>query len=124
MGVLKVADLRTEAELKYTDLPFESSAGVVVRLRNLLRLDDDARRSAQVLLKSLDAVGADEGDGAAAFDQLDHQANVLRDLFLLVADDTGEMKREVEHWDLAMRLYVMERWMESSQAGEASSSAS
>lgn len=122
MGVLKVADLRTEAELKYSDLQFESSSGVVVSLRNLLRLDDTARRNAQVLLKSLDEKPAD--DASASFDQLAHQENTLRDLFLLVADNADEMKREVEHWDLAMRLVVMERWMESTQAGEASSSAS
>ncbi|WP_411140246.1 phage tail assembly protein [Streptomyces sp. x-80] len=125
MGVLKVADLRTEAELKYADLQLETAGGAVVSLRNLLRLDDSARRSAQVLIEALDKKpeAGTEGEGAA-FDQLVRQEATLRDLFLLVADNRDEMRREVEGWDLAMRLLVMERWMEGTQAGEASSSAS
>lgn len=123
MGVLKVADLRTEAELKYADLPLETTGGVVVSLRNLLRLEDSARRSAQVLIEALDKKPAAEASEGAVFDQLANQEATLRDLFLLVADNPGEMRREVEQWDLAMRLLVMERWMEGTQAGEASSSA-
>jgi hypothetical protein len=121
MAALNVAQLRTEAEQKYTDLPIETSSGALVHLRNLLRLPDEARKSAQVLMGSLDGKKGD--DAADVFDQLGHQEAVLRDLFLLVADDLDEMKREIESWDLALRLYVFEKWSEGTQAGEASSSA-
>lgn len=121
MGVLKINDLRSEAELKYGDMELETSTGVTVRLRNLLRLEDTARRNAQILIDSLDK--KTEGE-TKAFDQLGHQENVLRDLFLLVSDNVDEMKREVDNWDLALRLVVLDKWMTDTQAGEASSSAS
>lgn len=116
---MKVADLRREAEEKYTDLEIELDDGGVIRMRNLLRLDDRARHSAQVLIESLDSKEERKG-----FDALAHQEGVLRDLFLLVADDTEAMKREIEGWDLPLRFRVLEAWTERTQAGEASSSAS
>ncbi|WP_275462062.1 phage tail assembly protein [Streptomyces noursei] len=122
MAVRKIADLRTEAELKYADLPLETAAGVVINLRNVLRLDDAARRTAQTLIASLD-VKEPAADGSG-FDQLDHQARTIRDLLLLVADQPQELAREIDGWDLALRLHVMELWTEGTQAPEASSSAS
>ena len=116
---MKVADLRREAEEKYTDLEIELDGGGVIRMRNLLRLDDKARHSAQVLINSLD--DKEEGKG---FDALAHQEKVLRDLFLLVADDVDVMKRENDGWDLPLKLRILEAWTERTQTGEASSSAS
>lgn len=124
MAIRKVADLRSEAHQRYTDLEIETSSGVVIRLRNLLRLEDTARKSAQVLMGSLDSKDADPSQTGDVFDQLTHQETVLRDLFLLVTDDVDETKREVETWDLAVRLFVFEQWSEATQPGEASSSAS
>jgi hypothetical protein len=116
---MKIDDLRREAEAKYTDLTLELDGGSVIRMRNLLRLDDKARHSGQVLIESLDAKEDRKG-----FDALAHQERVLRDLFLLVADDTDAMKREIEAWDLPLKMHILEKWMEQTQAGEASSSAS
>lgn len=116
---MKVSDLRREAEEKYTDLEIELDDGSVIRMRNLLRLEDAARHSAQVLIESLDSKEERKG-----FDALAHQEQVLRDLFLLVADDTEAMKREIETWDLPLRFRILEAWTESTQVGEASSSAS
>lgn len=116
---MKVADLIREADGKFKALPLELDDGTVVNLRNLVRLDETARKTAQVLISALD----DKKDHGADDDALARQERTLRDLFLLVADDTAAMKGLVETWDLAVMLTVLERWMEDTQAGEASSSA-
>jgi ABC-type uncharacterized transport system substrate-binding protein len=116
---MKISELQAEAEAKYTDLPIELDDDGVIRMRNLLRLDDKARHSAQVLIDSLN-----DKEDRKGFDVLAHQERVLRDLFLLVADDTEAMKREIEEWDLPLKLHILDKWMEQTQVGEASSSAS
>jgi hypothetical protein len=118
---MKVADLRREAEEKYTDLPLELEDGTVVHLQNLLRLNDQARRTAQVMLDSLDKKETADGQ---ELDQLGHQERVIRDLLKLVADNPGAIKDAVDSWDLPMLLLVIERWTERTQVGEADSSAS
>lgn len=121
----KIADLQREALNKYTDLPLERADGTTVRLRNLLRLDDKARQTAQILIAAIDdAEQADQIENSEAFDLLTHQEKVLRDLFLLVADDPDAMRAEVDAWDLALKLHVLEMWTEGTQVGEASSSPS
>ncbi|WP_431781702.1 phage tail assembly protein [Streptomyces chumphonensis] len=120
----KIADLQREAHTKYTDLPLELEDGTVVELRNLLRLDDKARKTAQVLLAAMEEDKGEQIEGSDALDQLTHQENVLRDLFLLVADKPEALRPEVDRWDLALKLYVLEMYTEGTQAGEASSSPS
>lgn len=118
---MKVSDLQAEAAAKYTDLPLELDDGSVIQLRNLLRLDDKARKTAQVLLDSLDS--KDDAQ-KAKLDQLSHQERVLRDLFLLVADKPDVLAPLLDGWDLAMRMHVLETWTESTQLPEAERSAS
>lgn len=120
---MKVADLRREAEEKYTDLPLELDDGTTVQLQNLLRLNDQARRTAQVMLASLNQ---DEKDGAEGtdgeqLDKLARQERIIRDLLKLVADDPAAAG-VVDTWDLPMLLLVLERWTERTQPGEAPSS--
>lgn len=116
---MKISELQAEAEAKYTDLPIELDDGTVVRMRNLLRLEDKARHTAQVLIDSLD-----DKEDRKGFDVLAHQEKVLRDLFLLVADDIDIMKQQVDGWDLPLKLHLLEKWTDLTQVGEASSSAS
>lgn len=110
-----IADLRAEAEDKYAGLPFKATDGTLITLRNLLRLDDTARKNAQVLLKSVKG-SDDEGED---FDALAHQERVLRDLFLLVADNTAAMRTEIRTWDLALKVLVLDKWMAATQLPEA-----
>lgn len=118
---MKVADLQTEAAQRYTDLPLELDDGSTIKLRNLIRLDDTARKNAQVLLDALNSKGE---EGKEDLSQLTHQERALDDLFLLVADEPKAMRGLLDGWDLAVKLLLVERWTEATQAPEAPSSSS
>ncbi|WP_405944757.1 phage tail assembly protein [Streptomyces sp. NBC_00932] len=122
---LSIKALRQEAEDKYPGLPLELDDGTVVTLRNLLRLDDTAQKNAQILVQSLQSAKGDT-PSLDAPDELERQKRIIRDLFLLVADNPKAMKAELaqDGWDMAMLFIVIERWTELTQLPEASSSAS
>ncbi|MFE7106643.1 phage tail assembly protein [Streptomyces sp. NPDC057575] len=114
---LSIKALRDEAEDRYPGLPLVLDDGATVTLRNILRLDDTAQKNATVLIESLDGI---EGETS---DQLERQKRVIRDLLLLVCDSPKAMAAELDTWDLALYLLVMEKWQADTQLPEASSSA-
>lgn len=129
MAKLNIADLQREAQERYASLELETQDGRTVVLRNLLRLDDTARKSAQSLLgafakKASGKGGAKGKDGVDDLAELDAQERALGNFLLLVADDTEAMRELLADFDLALKMALVEHWTEATQPGEAQRSAS
>lgn len=116
-----IAQLRMEAEQKYIDYPIDLDNGTTVRLRNLLRLDDTGRKSAQALL---DAINSGNGGDSTDMAVVARMERAVRDFLLLVADQPDVLRTEAGTWDLPLLLLVIEQYTETAQLPEASSSAS
>lgn len=119
---LSVKALREEAEDTYPGLPLALDDNTVVTLRNLLRLDDTAQKNANILIESMQGAKQD-ASGNEASEELAKQKRTIRDLLLLIADNPAALRPELDTWDLAMLLIVMERWTALTQVPEASGSA-
>lgn len=116
-----IAQLRQEAEQRFTDYPVDLDDGTTVRLRNLLRLDDAGRTTAQTLLGAINETsGADSDD----MSKVATQERAIRDFLLLVADRPEALRAEAGAWDLPLLLLVIEQYTETTQLPEARSSAS
>ena len=111
--MLDCSSAMKEIEAEYSDLPLKTRTGDVVRLRNLLMLDNKSLGSASALLKLF-------SDDAA----LDVALPKMRELLLLLADKPKVLDAELKTWPIAMYQRVIEAWMESTELGEASDSAS
>ncbi len=112
MGV-SLNSLMTEAQRKYTDLELDLADGTAARLRNLLLLEDGERKAAQELVAALDGSG-DE----------DEQLRCIRDLLIAVADRPDAVREEIAGWPAVALVLIIERYLEDTQAGEASRSSS
>ena len=110
------ASALAEVMTQYEDLPLETRSGKTVKLRNLLMLSDSGLKSATVLLKSF--TGSDNDA------DLTETLPKMRDLLLLVADDTTALKREMQDWPLAMYMNVIDEWQKVTAVGEAQGSES
>lgn len=117
--VFSIQALQEEAENKYPGLRLELADGKIVTFKNLLRLSDTAQKNATILIDSI----KDTGDGTTT-EQLEHQKQVIRDLFMLISDDPKAARDEVASWDLAMLLLVMEKWQAETELPEADGSPS
>lgn len=128
MAKLNIADLQREAQERYASLELETEDGRTVVLRNLLRLDDTARKNATTLLgafaKKAGGKGAKGKDSVDDLAELDAQERALGDFLLLVADDTEAMRDLLAGFDLALKMALVEHWTEATQPGEAPRSAS
>ena len=116
---ISVEELQRQAEDKYPGLPLKLTDCTVVTLKNLLRLNDTAQKNATILI---DSIKTDDSDSTA--DQLEKQRRVVRDLLLLVSDNPTALKSEVDSWDLALLLLVMEKWQTVTELPEADGSPS
>lgn len=116
-----IAQLRAEAEQRFIDYPIDLDDGTTVRLRNLLRLDDKGRTTAQTLLGAINDTGGADSDDMS---RIGLQERAIRDFLLLVADKPDTLRAEVETWDLPLLLLVIEQYTETTQLPEAPSSAS
>ncbi|MGK5728182.1 phage tail assembly protein [Streptomyces sp. URMC 124] len=102
-----------EATSEYTGLDLETRSGKTVHLRNILMLSDKGLASARVILGRL-------GDSKTEdLEDLETLVPQIRDLLLLVADDSQALATEMEDWPLGMTLRVVDAWQEETQAGEA-----
>ncbi|WP_253916805.1 phage tail assembly protein [Streptomyces sp. MNP-20] len=99
----------TEAEAEYAALPLEVRKGGTVQLRNLLMLPPAGLKTARVLLEAF---------GDADTQDLEELVPQLRDLLLVVCDDTKALKAEMEDWPLGVYLRVVTAWQDVTQAGE------
>ena len=106
--------LREEAERKYAPCPIELPDGTVVTLQNLIRLPSKVRTQVYDTLKLLE----NDDDGDTDFDAMvDAAAAVLE----MVADDGPRLVKELGG-DVALMMLLIERWMQNTQPGEATTS--
>ncbi|GAA2425290.1 hypothetical protein [Streptomyces glaucus] len=106
---LSCADLMAEAQAEYAALPLKTRAGNTAHLRNLLMLPSEALKSARVLLEAFEK-------NQAALLELEPK---LRELLLLVADDSKAMGAEMKTWPLGMFLRVVNLWQEATRVPKA-----
>ncbi|MFI1300705.1 phage tail assembly protein [Streptomyces noursei] len=102
--------MMAEAAAEYEALPLETRAGDMVQLRNILMLPSDGLTAARAILAAFGETGSQE---------LEELVPKLRDLLLLVADNSAAMKAEMEDWPLGMYVQVVGAWQEETQVGEA-----
>ncbi|MEV8056572.1 phage tail assembly protein [Streptomyces antimycoticus] len=105
------ADAMAEVENDYKSFELETRAGKSVKLKNLLLLPDAGLKSAMTILGSL--------DGAKGAGDVSELMPKLRDLLVLVADDTAALKREMADWPVGMAMTVVSAWQEATELGEA-----
>lgn len=114
---LSCTSLMAEAQTEYPGLTLDTRSGATVQLRNILMLPQEGLDAAQVVLKSFAADKAKK-DAEAIGDVVPK----MRDLLLLVADDTDAMAEEMTDWPVGMFVRIVDAWQEATQAGEAEGS--
>lgn len=113
-NVFTLDSLREEAERKYAPCPIELPDGTVVTLRNLIRLPSKIRAKVYDTLKLLE----NDDDSDTDFDAMvDAASKVLE----MVADDGPRLVKELGG-DMALMMLLIERWMQNTQPGEATTS--
>lgn len=102
--------MMAETAAEYAGLELKTRAGETLQLRNLLMLPDKGLKSARAILARFGETDAED---------LEAMVPQIRDLLLVVADDTAAMKTEMEDWPLGMFVRTVSAWQEETQAGEA-----
>ncbi|MFB7188408.1 phage tail assembly protein [Streptomyces sp. NPDC056230] len=117
MDAVSFDDLMDEAAEKYAALPLKTRAGKTVNLRSLAMLPKEGRKTAEVLLKSMNSEGNDDSD-----DGTDKAEKTIRDFLAVVSDDATAMRAEVKDYPLAVLMILVEKYSGDTQSGEASGS--
>lgn len=115
-NVFTLDSLREEIENEFAPVSIPLSDGSAVVLRNLLRLDKKVRDKAMVHMKAM-KVDPDDED-ADLEPVMDHMREVIK-----LAAESGGVKliREIGDDELLLQR-LFQRWMESTQPGEAQNS--
>ncbi|MGZ6053977.1 MAG: phage tail assembly protein [Isosphaeraceae bacterium] len=122
MGTLFTLDsIREEVEKEFAPVKVALSDGTEVTLRNLLRLNKDARKEVLKALKDLEDIQGEDGTSVEEIELLVDSAETV--LVKLAGADGEKLVKEIDG-DVSMLLKIMEYWMGSSQPGEAQNSPS
>ena len=114
--------IREEADRSFRPVIIELSDGTECTLSNLLRLPKKERLEVTRLLKKLENMeGAEQDD--LEDDEVDLFLNTATEVLTIVGDKGKKLIAEIDG-DLTVTMKVMEKWMESTQSGEASGSES
>jgi hypothetical protein len=114
--------IREEADKSFRPVVIELSDGSECVLSNLLRLPRKDRLEVTRLLKKLEHLeGAEEAD--LDDDEVDVFLDTATAVLTIVGDKGKKLVAEIDG-DLTVTMKVMEKWMESTQSGEASGSES
>lgn len=121
-NMFTLESIREEADKSFRPVVIELSDGTECVLSNLLRLPRKDRIEVTRLLKKLEHL-----DGAEEDDLDDDEVDVFLDtataVLTIVGDKGKKLVAEIDG-DLTVTMKVMEKWMESTQSGEASGSES
>ena len=104
-------DLRAEVEREYAPLEITLSDGSTVTLKHLLRLPKKTRDKVVDTLKTLETK---EGEEPEVDEMVDAATSVLK----MVSDHGAALVKELDG-DVTLIMRVLERWMASTQPGEA-----
>lgn len=117
MGNIFTLDaLREEAEREFAPTTITLSDGTEVVLQNLLRLKKRDRKVVLEKLKVLEAI--DGTETSEETDEIELLAETATEILELVADKGQKLLRELDG-DVSIILKVLNKWMESTQPGEA-----
>lgn len=110
--------LRSDVEKRFTPFEIQVSDDYSVKLANLVRVGKEKREEIGVLLEKLDPKDAD-----ASEEDIRESAEGI---FRLLADDAKAAETLIEKLDgdVALLIGLLEKWMEATGLGEASSSQS
>ena len=121
-NMFSLESIREEADRSFRPVVIELSDGTECTLSNLLRLPKKDRIEVTRLLKKLENMeGADEDD--LEEDEVDLFLDTATAVLTIVGDRGKKLIAEIDG-DLTVTMKVMEKWMESTQSGEASGSES
>ena len=114
--------IREEADKSFRPVVIELSDGAECTLANLLRLPRKQRIEVTKLLKKLEKYeGSDKDD--LEDDEVDVFLDTATEVLTIVGDRGKKLVAEIDG-DLTVTMKVMEKWMDSTSAGEASGSES
>lgn len=114
--------IREEADRSFRPVIIELSDGTECVLSNLLRLPKRERIQVTQLLKKMEHLDGGTADELGE-DDVDVFLTTATEVLSLVADKGKKLIAEIDG-DLTVTMKVMEKWMESTQSGEASGSES
>lgn len=114
--------IREEADRSFRPVVIELSDGTECTLANLLRLPRKDRLEVTRLLKKLENIEGEDADNLED-DDVDVFLDTATQVLTIVGDRGKKLVAEIDG-DLTVTMKVMEKWMESTQSGEASGSES
>lgn len=120
-NVFTLDSLREEIEKEFAPVKLALADGSEVVLRNLLRLKGSERDKVVELLKGVKGVSEEELEDASS-DRINDMLGVVHEILKTVAQSKGTQLVKELGDDLILTMKVLERWMESTQPGEAESS--
>ena len=113
-NVFTLDSLREEVEREFAPVKIVVGDGEEITLRNLLRLPKRQREKVTERLKDMESVeGADEDT-----DEIGRLSGIALDVLSVVADN-GDALIDALDGDAGLILKVLNKWMGSSQPGEA-----
>ncbi len=121
-NMFTLESIREEADRSFRPVVITLSDGSECTLSNLLRLPKKDRIEVTRLLKKLEHLeGSEEAD--LDEDEVDVFLDTATQVLTIVGDRGKKLVSEIDG-DLTVTMKVMEKWMESTQSGEASGSES
>lgn len=121
-NMFSLDSIREEADRSFRPVIIELSDGTECVLSNLLRLPKKDRVEVTRLLKKLEHLDGAEQDSLDD-DEVDVFLDTATQVLTIVGDRGKKLVAEIDG-DLTVTMKVMEKWMESTQSGEASGSES
>ncbi|WP_078344839.1 phage tail assembly protein [Mycobacteroides chelonae] len=119
-----LADMVADADEKYAPVALDLGGGDVVTLRNVLRIKPGPRKEALSLIKQIQSLTESADEGAEMSEEDFDTVNQVQERILGLAADKPELLSTAIGGDPMIIMEIFNRWMESTQAGEASSSES
>lgn len=116
--------MRAEMDQKYAPVVLELGGDDVVVLQNVLRIKPGARKQALALIKQIQSLTESKDEDAEMSEEDIDTINELQEQILCLAADNPGLLKEAVGGDPMIVMEIFNRWMESTQAGEASSSES
>lgn len=119
-NLFTLESIREEADRSFRPVVITLSDGTECVLSNLLRLPKKQRLEVTKLLKKLEHLEGEQSDELES-DDVDVFLDTASEILSIVGDKGKKLVAEIGG-DLTVTMKVMEKWMESTQSGEASGS--
>lgn len=120
MATFTLDQLKSDVEKNFATLSIEVGTGDKIDIRNILRMDRDARRVVLEQLDALDAVQNDED--ISQVEKLEQTTAIARKAIGLAAGKRGDDLLALIGDDDALVMEILSKWTEATQVGEAESS--